>query len=272
MKTHSATKKRKPRLFNDVVADQDLRLPGLEYFFGRERGMHEMANYAKPRFENILLKQRNQALDAITKDRATMKDQYDKTLADRSKQITVATAGHFLNALKFNKDGATKNVTGLEHGIFVRDMDTGVPLRVLPHQNKLFKGDTKRYFPNNKYDAGDTERKIGSSFKGAYNHRILRTNKQKTKASLVNPHNSHFPIYKGTDNEDEDDGSTGELEGVFEGNHELISKFELLPVKGILNDMINKSDLRSCTPALTLPDADTMLADVTKGDVEDAFK
>jgi hypothetical protein len=31
---HHATKKTKPRLFDDIVADQDLWLPGLEYFFG----------------------------------------------------------------------------------------------------------------------------------------------------------------------------------------------------------------------------------------------
>jgi len=34
MKKHHAIKKTKPRLFDDIVADQDLRLPGLEYFFG----------------------------------------------------------------------------------------------------------------------------------------------------------------------------------------------------------------------------------------------
>jgi len=38
MKKHHATKKIKPRSFDDIVADQDLWLPSLEYFFGRERG------------------------------------------------------------------------------------------------------------------------------------------------------------------------------------------------------------------------------------------
>jgi len=47
MKKHCAIKKTKPRLFDDI-ADQDLQLPGLEYFFGRERGMHELENIAKP--------------------------------------------------------------------------------------------------------------------------------------------------------------------------------------------------------------------------------
>jgi len=32
---HHATKKTKPRSFDDIVADQDLLLPSLEYFFGR---------------------------------------------------------------------------------------------------------------------------------------------------------------------------------------------------------------------------------------------
>jgi len=272
MKTHSATKKRKPRSFNDVVADQDLRLPGLEYFFGKERGMHKMANYAKPHFENILLKQRNQALDAITKDRATMKGQYDKALADRSKEITVATSKKFLKALKHQPDSDTNKVRGLKNGIFVRERDTGVPLHVLPNQYLLYKGDTKRYFPNNNYDEGKTQREIGKSFDGAYDHANSRLAKEKTKATHRNPHSFQFPTYKGTDEEDENDGSTGELEGVFMGMPVLLSRFEQLPAKTIINDMIKKSDLRSHTPALTLPDADMMLPDVTEGDVEDAFK
>jgi len=36
MKKHCDIKKAKPRLFDDIVADQDLWLPGLEYFFGKE--------------------------------------------------------------------------------------------------------------------------------------------------------------------------------------------------------------------------------------------
>jgi len=34
MKKHSATKKTKPRSFDDIVADQDLQLTSLQYFFG----------------------------------------------------------------------------------------------------------------------------------------------------------------------------------------------------------------------------------------------
>jgi len=66
MKKHSATKKTKTRLFDDIVADQDLQLPGLEYF-GQERGMHELADYARPQIEKLLLNQRKQAVDAINK-------------------------------------------------------------------------------------------------------------------------------------------------------------------------------------------------------------
>jgi len=59
MKKHSATKKTTPRLFDDIVTNQDLRLPGLEYFFGQERGMHKLADYARPCFEKLLLTQKN---------------------------------------------------------------------------------------------------------------------------------------------------------------------------------------------------------------------
>jgi len=76
MKKHSATKKTKPRLFDDIVANQDLRLPGLEYFFGRERGMHKMADYARPQIEKLVLNQRNQAVNAINKATSDIQDQY----------------------------------------------------------------------------------------------------------------------------------------------------------------------------------------------------
>jgi len=51
MKKHCATKKTKPRSFDDIVADQYLQLPDLKYFSGRERGIQELADYAKPCFE-----------------------------------------------------------------------------------------------------------------------------------------------------------------------------------------------------------------------------
>jgi len=55
MKKHHATKKTKPRSFDDIVANKDLQLPGLEYFFGRERGMHKLADYARPCFEKLCI-------------------------------------------------------------------------------------------------------------------------------------------------------------------------------------------------------------------------
>jgi len=94
----------------------------------------------------------------------------------------------------------------------------------------------------------------------------------KTKSSRHNMHGFQFPTYKGSEVEDVDDGSTGELEGVFEGKPVLLSRFEQLPTKSILQDMIDKMDVSkpiAALPALILPDADTMLADVTEGDVED---
>jgi len=67
MKKHHARKKTKPRSFDDIVTYQDLQLPGLEYFFGRERGMHKLANIARPCFENLLVKQRKEAVETINK-------------------------------------------------------------------------------------------------------------------------------------------------------------------------------------------------------------
>jgi hypothetical protein len=99
MKKHSATKKTKPRSFDDIVANQDLRLPGLEYFFGRERGMHKMADYARPRIENLLLNQRKQAVDAINHIKSDIQDQYKEAITKRTRQITEVTAATFLKAL-----------------------------------------------------------------------------------------------------------------------------------------------------------------------------
>jgi hypothetical protein len=53
-----ATKQRKDKL--QELADEQMLLPGLEYFVGRERGMHEMLTYARPRIEKLLVKQRKQ--------------------------------------------------------------------------------------------------------------------------------------------------------------------------------------------------------------------
>jgi len=114
MKKHSATKKTKPRLFDDIVADQDLWLPGLEYFFVQERGMHELADYAKPHFEKLLLNQRNQAVDAINQIKSDIQDQYNKELKESRNKIAVETTGAFLKALKFQHNDDPNKVRGLK--------------------------------------------------------------------------------------------------------------------------------------------------------------
>jgi len=63
-------------------------------------------------------------------------------------------------------------------------------------------------------------------------------NKAKTKASHHSPHGVQFLTDWGSEDEDIDDGSTGELEGVFNGRPVLLSKFQELPTKGILDDML----------------------------------
>jgi len=112
MKKHCATKKTKPRLFDDKVADQDLWLPGLEYFFGRERGMNKLANYAKPCFEKLLVKQRNEAIKAINNIKSDIQDQYNKELKDSRNKIAVETTKAFLNALKLQPHDNTSKVRG----------------------------------------------------------------------------------------------------------------------------------------------------------------
>jgi len=107
--------KTKPRLFDNIVADQDLQLAGLKYFFGRECSMHELPNISKPLFEDILRQQRKQAVDAINKTREDILGKYDKALTERTKHITAATAGAFLKALKFQDDSDPNNVRGLNH-------------------------------------------------------------------------------------------------------------------------------------------------------------
>jgi len=99
--------------------------------------------------------------------------------------------------------------------------------------------------------------------------------KAQTKASETNKHNKQFPIYRGTDNPDVDDFATGELEGIFEGEPVLLSKFEKLLVKGITDDMIMKMEAKqqmSALPALTFSDANTIVPNVAEEDINKAFK
>jgi len=65
-------------------------------------------------------------VDAINKATSNIQDQYDKALNRRTKQITVATAVTFLNALTYDKD---YNL-GLKQGILVCNRDTGMPMHV----------------------------------------------------------------------------------------------------------------------------------------------
>jgi len=175
-----ATKRQKDKL--QELADMLMLLPSIDYFVGRERGMHEMRNYARPRIEKLLLNQRKQAVDAINKATSDIQDQYDKALNRRTKQITAATAASFLKALAYDD----KHTLGLKQGVLVCNRDTGMSMHVLPAQNALFPNNkTKRYFPGNTYDEGKSEREIGKSFDGAYTHATNRLNKIKTQASSL---------------------------------------------------------------------------------------
>jgi len=87
-----------------------------------------------------------------------------------------------------------------------------------------------------------------------------------------NPNPLLFPTYKGNRL---GQPPTGELEDVFEGRPILLSRFEELPIKGIIEDMIMKMEANqplSTLPAFTFFDADRMVSDVTEGDIEDALK
>jgi len=142
-------------------------LPSIDYFVGRERGMHKMVKYARPQIEKLLLAQRKQAVDSINKTTSDIQQQYDKALYTRTKQITAATAASFLRALVYDD----KQNFGINQGVLVRNRNTGMPMHVLPAQNALFSNKkTKSYFPGNTYDEAKSERTIGSTFNGAYNH------------------------------------------------------------------------------------------------------
>jgi len=179
MKKHSATK---PRLFDDIVADQDLRLPGLEYFFGRERGMHKLADYAKPHFEKLIKQRMKEAINAIDKIKSDIQDQYNKELKDSRNKIAVKTTKPFLNALVLQDSMDYNKVRGLKTGILVHNMETGMPMHVLPNQYLFYRGETTCYFPKNKYREEMTKKEIGNSFYGAFAHKNdrLRPKPQKT--------------------------------------------------------------------------------------------
>jgi len=163
-------------LFDDIVANQDLQLPGLEYFFGRERGMHELANYARPHFEKLVVKQRREAIDAINQIKSDIQNQYNKELKGSRNKIAVNTTKTFLKALKFRPNDNPNKVRGLENGILVHDRDTGMLKHVLPKQNLLYKGDTRHYFPSNNLSEKKTANEIGKSFAGSIKYRYVILN------------------------------------------------------------------------------------------------
>jgi len=80
-----ATKWRKDKL--QELADEQMFLPGIDYFVGRERSMQEMLAYARPQIEKLLVKQRNQAVDAINKATSDIQDQYKEAITKRMKLI-----------------------------------------------------------------------------------------------------------------------------------------------------------------------------------------
>jgi len=61
--------------------------------------MHKLADYARPQIEKLLVKQRNQAVDAINKATSDIQGQYKEAITRRTKQITAVTASSFLKAL-----------------------------------------------------------------------------------------------------------------------------------------------------------------------------
>jgi len=144
--------------------------------------------------------------------------------------------------LLFQHNLDINKIRGLKNGILVRDKETGQPLHVLPNQYLLYRGDAKRYFPKNDLSEGSASAEIGRSFTRAYRH--ARLNRTKTKASVQNPNNKQFPIYRGTDDPDVDDGSTGELEGIFENKPVLLPRFEQLPSKPIIDNIIMKMEAK----------------------------
>jgi len=163
-----ATKREKDKL--QELADKQMLLPSIDYFVGRERGMHEMLTYARPRIEKLLLTQRKQAVDAINKATSDIQQQYDKALKESRNKITVETTRSFLNAHKFQHNSDINKVRGLKNGILVPDKETGQPLHVLPNQYLLYRGDAKCYFPKNDLSEGSASAEIGRSFTGAYRH------------------------------------------------------------------------------------------------------
>jgi len=107
-----ATKRQKDKL--QELADEQMLLPSIDYFVGRERGMHKMLTYARPQIEKLLLTQRKQAVDAINNATSDIQQQYNKALKESRNKIAVETTRSFLNALKFQPNTETISICGGE--------------------------------------------------------------------------------------------------------------------------------------------------------------
>jgi len=271
MKKHSATKKTKPRLFDDIVANQDLQLPGLEYFFGQERGMQELADYARPQIEKLLVKQRREAVEAINKATSDIQGQYKEALKESKKQIFKNRALSFLKSLKYQPDANPDNVRGLKQGILVRNRDTGKPMHVLPFSYLLFKGNTWHYFPDNNFTEESSKSNISKSFDTVYSRANTRLHGLPPKLEESNPYNYQFPEYSGPDGDVI--AYTRELEGLFEDTPVLLPSFSKLPTRTIIDNMLDKMYVSKpfTLPALTFHDPDTMLTDITEANIDTAL-
>jgi len=127
-----ATKQQKDKL--QELADKQMLLPSIDYFVGRERGMHKMLTYARPRIEKLLVKQRREAIEPINKATSNIQGQYKEALKE-SKKTNIQEHSHKLS--KFSQVSARcqpHNVRGLKQGILVRNRDTGKPMHVLPFE------------------------------------------------------------------------------------------------------------------------------------------
>jgi len=262
-----ATKRQKDKL--QELADEQMLLPSIDYFVGRERGMHEMLTYARPQIEKLLVKQRREAVEAINKATSNIQGQYKEAFKESKKQIFKNTATGFLNSLKFQPDANPDNVRGLKQGILVCNRDTGKPMHVLPFSYLLFKGNTKHCFPNNSFteESSKSNINISKAFDTVYSFANTRL-QGPPKSEDFNPYSYQFPNYSGPDGDVI--ASTGELEGVFGDTPVLLLSFSKLPTRTILNNMIDKMYITKpfTLPALTFPNPDTMLTNITKADID----
>jgi len=105
----------------------------------------------------------------------------------------------------------------------------------------------------------------------AYKNANTRLKGLPQKPEESNPHSYQFPEYNGPDGDVI--AYTGELEGVFGDTPVLLLSFSKLPTRTILDDMLDKMYVTKpfTLPALTFPNPDTMLTNITKADIDTAL-